>query len=163
MRERGYSCGGKKVYLMSVDEDYYWTRWGEYLWRVWSLQGEEKKNGEGQTEGGAVYVVTERDREERGIKVSKYRGRNCFQNIWEPSGSQRKNAGISWKSLLPSLRCFPTRLLHIQLTPSSKDTSREGWGKTLQRQRETCSQYIKCNFCDHACMLLPRSAVGQRL
>lgn len=57
--------------------------------------GRRKKNGEGQTEGGAVYVVTERDREERGIKVSKYRGRNCFQNIWEPSGSQRKNAGIS--------------------------------------------------------------------
>lgn len=77
-----------------------------------------------------------RDRETGGIKRTNTES-VCFKNIWEPSASGEKNAGLSWNTSLPLLRCLPARLLHIQLTPSPKRHKVEGgWVQSIREPRE---------------------------
>lgn len=93
-------------------------RQGEASTLVKGVIPEERENWRDREREGALYVKGELERQ-RGGGIERARA-PALKNIWEPSGSGEKNAGLSWNPQLPSLHCLPTRLLHIQLTPSPK-------------------------------------------
>lgn len=72
-----------------------------------------------------------------GIKRTNTERVSASKNIWEPSGSGEKNAGLSWNTLLPLLHCMPARLLHVQLTPSPKRHKVEEGERSLSGSRES--------------------------
>lgn len=93
---------------------------------------DRKKEGALNVKGKARETQRGKDRESKsGVRAP------ALKNIWEPSGSGEKNAGLSWNSQLPSLHCLPTCLLHIQLTLSPKRHKGEEGEYSLSGSRES--------------------------
>lgn len=129
-RERGKDRGGRskrEIKRTSVEKDCLfdegWLR-SDKVKRALFAKGvipEERENWKGRqnmwkerdTEGG-------KDRKRANAERAA-----ALKNIWEPSGSGEKNAGLSWNSRLPSLHCY-SPASHPTNTFPQKTQSRGG-------------------------------------